>query len=62
MLGVMCVCMQQKLEEMRHRATQEQYYGKRGMSYHGTAVFISRRAVSDACAVQHLVPDANTYP
>jgi hypothetical protein len=53
--------VQQKLEEMRHRATQEQYYGKRGMSYHGTAVFVSRRAVSAACAVDHLVPDANTH-
>jgi hypothetical protein len=62
MLLRVVVYMQQKLEEMRHRATQEQYYGKRGMSYHGTAVFISRRATSDACAVQHLVPDANTHP
>ncbi len=56
------VVVQQKLEEMRHRATQEQYYGKRGMSYHGTAVFISRRAKSDACAVEHLVPDDTTHP
>jgi hypothetical protein len=58
---VCTVRVQQKLEEMRHRATQEQYYGKRGMSYHGTAVFVSRRAVSAACAVDHLVPDANTH-
>jgi len=64
LLSTCCVCIlrvQQKLEEMRHRATQEQYYGKRGMSYHGTAVFVSRRAVSAACAVDHLVPDGNTY-
>jgi hypothetical protein len=56
------VAVQQKLEEMRHRATQEQYYGKRGMSYHGAAVFISRKAKSDACAVAHLEPDDHTHP
>ena len=68
---LICVCVacawrvrgvQQKLEEARHRATQEQYYGKRGMSYHGTGVFISRLASSVACAVQHLVPDASSHP
>jgi hypothetical protein len=32
------------------------------MSYHGTAVFISRWAVSAACAVDHLVPDDTTHP
>lgn len=56
------LAMQQKLEESRHRATQEQYYGKRGMSFHGTALFISRRAKSEACAADHLVPDENTHP
>jgi hypothetical protein len=38
-----------KLEEMRHRETQEQHFGKRGMSYHGAAVFVSKAAHSDAC-------------
>ena len=32
------------------------------MSYHGTAVFITRRVTSDACAVSHLVPNANAHP
>ena len=32
---------QMKLEEMRHRETQEQHFGKRGMSYHGAVVYFA---------------------
>jgi hypothetical protein len=31
-----------KLEEIRYRETTEQHFGKRGMSYHGSAIYVSK--------------------
>jgi hypothetical protein len=51
-----------KLEEMRYRETQQQHFGKRGMSYHGAVLYVSRGAVTIAWSLDGLLPDASTYP
>ena len=51
-----------KLEEMRYRETQQQHFGKRGMSYHGAVIYVSRGAVTTAWSLDGLLPDASTYP
>jgi len=45
-----CYHLKMKLEEMRYRETQEQHFGKRGMSYHGTVIFAARGAASTVAA------------
>jgi len=35
-----------KLEERWYRESQEQHFGKRGMSYHGTVVYVNKAAGS----------------
>ncbi len=47
---------------MYHRETQQQHFGKRGMSYHGAALFVSRAARSDHCDVSAMPPTEHSHP
>ena len=51
-----------KLEELRYRETQQQHFGKRGMSYHGAVLYVSRGATTTACSLAGLVPGSASYP
>ncbi len=51
-----------KLEQMYHRETQQQHFGKRGMSYHGTALFVNRAARSENCDVSAMAPTKHSHP
>lgn len=43
------------MEEERYRETQEQHFGKRGMSYHGAVIYVNRAlpCVDERLAAQH---------